>query len=370
MAKRQITSDIGPDDRLQLSRVRRAVNKLHRWYYEYARAMPWRETRDPYSIWVSEAMLQQTQVATVVPYYEKWLRAFPNVSTLAAATESDVLKLWEGLGYYSRARNLFRAARRLDAEHGGQIPRDPEAFSSLPGVGSYTTAAVMSIAFDLDLAVVDGNVVRVLCRVFAIDGVVTTARVKRLLQDLAQALLRPGSAATHNQAMMELGALVCTPRRPRCAECPLARVCKVRQFGMEATNYPRKPKRKRVPHHELAVGVVYDAKGKVLLYQRPYGGLLAGLWDLPHVKIDGSQAEPSLLRCYLREHFGITVRVGKPLPEVKHAYSHFKVTLRPRSCNLRTSHRIAEGQQRVWVAADELDAYPLPRAIQKVLRGS
>lgn len=383
MARRQPPGSVGaatPDtehwatlgcDARFVTRLARRVPHLHAWYRANSRSLPWRATREPYDIWVSEAMLQQTQVATVVPYYERWMARFPTLRDLAAADQADVLMLWEGLGYYSRARNLHRAAQMIVRDHSGAVPADIDQFRALPGVGPYTAAAVMSIAYGLDHAVVDGNVKRVLARLLALDELPTKPAVGRAIDRLAQRILPAGTASLHNQAVMELGALVCSPRAPRCDDCPLQTACR----GKEAAEqYPRKPPRRSVPHHHLAVAVV-EQGGRLLLYQRPEGGMLAGLWDFPAARVcdpSGGQAEPrdmaATLKSAVRERYGVVIKVGEPMAPLKHAYTHLKVTLHPRRCRyVRSGSRASEiTQEYAWIDDAGRQKCALPRASQKV----
>lgn len=353
----------------QLSRLRRNCVGLRRWFRQQARELPWRGVSDPYAVWVSEVMLQQTQIATVIPYYQRWMSRFPSLRALAAAEQNDVLILWEGLGYYSRARNFHAAARRVVAEHQAKVPRDRLGFRALPGVGEYTAAAVLSIAFDANLATVDGNVKRVFSRLLALEQPVEQPRVSRALWRLGAALLPRRGAGTHNQALMELGQRICTPRAPRCGECPLASSCRARAIGDPARFPPRATKRK-TPHRHLAVAVV-RRRGRLLLYRRPQGGMLAGLWDLPAEPVDSDQLGdgPALLSRCLAQRYGLRVAFEHELPLVRHAYTHFKVTLHP--CLFSTAatarSRVAEGDGPRWVAPEALGTHPMPRASQKVL---
>ena len=343
-----------------------AIPKLHRWYRSRGRDLPWRRTTDPYPIWISEVMLQQTRVTAVVPYYHRWMARLPTVQALADAPLEGVLKLWEGLGYYSRARNLHRAARAVVDSCGGAIPADPAAFAGLPGVGAYTTAAVMSIAFGADLAVVDGNVRRVLCRLLALEADPRRAPHAAALDRLAQELLPPGTAADHNQAMMELGATVCIPRGPDCNTCPLATVCRGRALGAPE-RYPLRRPRAVVPHHDVALGIVLH-DGQVFIDRRPYGGLLGGLWEFPGGKVEPGETVDQALHRELSEEFGLLVRVDAALEPLAHAYSHFKVTLHPRLCTyLGREPRIGEGNPWKWVAPAALEDHPMPRANRKIL---
>ena len=350
-----------------LADAHRAVIALHRWYEATARDVPWRRTRDPYAVWISEVMLQQTQVATVVPYYEAWLHKFPDVAGLAGAGEAEVLKAWEGLGYYSRARNLHRAARAVMDDHGGQVPADEAAFGALPGVGPYTLAAVLSISFGRDLAVVDGNVRRVLGRLVALERDPRKAPWSRALDALASELLPPGTARTHNQAVMELGALICTPRSPGCAGCPLGEPCLARGGG-DPEAFPPRPRRKVVPHHQVAIGLVFDEQGRVFIDQRPYDGMLGGLWEFPGGKLEPGESVEQALARELMEELGMRAEVTGALPPVEHAYSHFKVTLHPRRCAfVSMNSRAAEGTPWRWVRVEELAEVAMPRANRKVL---
>lgn len=346
-----------------------AVAALHRWYESEARDLPWRRTRDPYAIWVSEAMLQQTQVATVIPYFERWMRRFPTVSALADADEADVLVCWEGLGYYRRARLLHAAAREVASRYAGVVPRELEAFRALPGVGEYTAAAVASIAFDQDEPVLDGNVQRVLARLVRLEIPPARAPGRRSLLALAGRLLPAGTARLHNQAVMELGARICTPRKPTCAVCPLAEPCAART-AEDVERYPLKVPRKAVPHRHLAVAVVRDDQERLLLYKRPYGGMLAGLWDLPAVELEERAAAADLLLRVVRERYGLKAATVRALPLVRHAYTHLKVTLHPwlMRAPARAELSAAEaGTELRWVEPGRLGELALPRAGHKVL---
>jgi A/G-specific adenine glycosylase len=361
--------DLKLDSRL-LRRLQGAIPALHSWYDQHRRDLPWRRTRDPYAVWISEVMLQQTQVATALPYYARWIEALPDVSALAAADPDDVLRLWEGLGYYRRARNLLRAAQEVVERFDGLIPATPEAFGSLPGVGAYTTAAVLSIAFDVDLPVVDGNVRRVLARLMALEHDPRRPPGSGAVDDLAAALLPPGTAAVHNQAVMELGALVCTPRGPRCSACPLAKVCCARAGG-EPERFPLRAPKKAVPHRQMEVALVLDAAGHLLLDQRPYKGFLGGLWELPKAERAAGKRAGTALRRTLKERFGLTARKqrGGDLPAVDHAYSHFKVTLHPALYDaVQSGLRAAEGSTYRWIAPEEIQgAVAMAGADRKVL---
>ncbi len=363
-ARATTVSGVGPEP---LAELQAAVGPLHRWYRRSARDLPWRRSRDPYAVWVSETMLQQTRVDTAVPYYERWMAALPTVDALARAGDEQVLRLWEGLGYYARARNLSRAAREVRERFGGRIPADPDQLRTLPGVGAYTAAAVASIAFGRDVAAVDGNVRRVLARLAAVAGPARRPPASRTLEALAAALLPPGTARVHNQAVMELGALVCTPRDPACAACPVAGPCRARAAGRPEA-YPERTQKKTVPHHRVAVGIVCRDDGRVFIDRRPYGGLLGGLWEFPGGKIEPGETPEDALHRELDEEFGLRVAVEGALGPVPHAYTHFRVTLHPFLCRFASMvPRAGEGRPWQWVPGDALDRYPMPRANRKIL---
>ncbi len=343
-----------------------AIPRLHRWYRRSARSLPWRATTDPYAVWVSEVMLQQTRVDTVLPYYRRWMAAFPTVDALARAGDQDVLRVWEGLGYYARARNLHRAARVVTERLGGRIPDDPHGFLALPGVGPYTAAAVLSIAFGRPLAAVDGNVRRVLCRVLTLEEDPRTAAAARTLEAAARALLPRDVPGLHNQAMMELGAVVCTARNPACEGCPLRGACRASARGCPHA-YPVRRPRRPVPHHHVAVGIVTRGS-RVFIDRRPYGGLLGGLWEFPGGKVEPGEGVLEALERELWEEFRMRVRVDAALDPVRHAYSHLRVTLHPFLCRFVSMDPSAgEGREWRWVPYGALPDHPMPRANRKIL---
>ncbi|MBD2847328.1 A/G-specific adenine glycosylase [Paenibacillus sp. IB182496] len=266
--------------------------ELLEWYRAQRRDLPWRRSRDPYRIWVSEIMLQQTRVDTVIPYYERFMTRFPTLQALAEAPEAEVLKCWEGLGYYSRARNLQAGARQVMERHGGQVPDDVEAVGALKGIGPYTKGAVMSIAFDRPEPAVDGNVMRVLSRYFCLEADIAKPRTRVGIEQLARQLIPEGAAGDFNQGLMELGALICTPKSPGCLICPVMAHCEGRLAGRER-ELPIKTKAKK-PRPELRLAALIEGRdalaGKILVRQRPDTGLLAGMWELPHVLVPDGYA--------------------------------------------------------------------------------
>lgn len=269
------------------------VKGLLAWFQEHARDLPWRHTRDPYAIWVSEIMLQQTQVTTVVPYWTRWMREFPDLETLAQASEDRVLKLWEGLGYYSRARHLQRAAREILARQGGRFPTDYDAILALPGVGRYTAGAICSIAFDQATPIVDGNIIRVLTRLFGVAGDPRSRAINERIWQLAEDLVKTAaqtSASTAcsacNQALMELGALVCTPRQPDCPRCPWRRACVAHREHRTAELPERGIRVGTTARHFVVFAIRH--RDRWLVRQRPKGGVNAGLWEFPNVEVNAA----------------------------------------------------------------------------------
>lgn len=346
--------------------VLRFQQRLMQWYREFKREMPWRETSDPYCIWVSEVMLQQTQVNTVRPYYQRFIRRFPDIRTLAGARQQSVLKLWEGLGYYARARNLHKAAGVVVAEHDGKIPTDWQAFHRLPGVGDYIAAAVLSIAFNRPHAVVDGNVKRVLSRLFMKEDPVNASPAAKVYAAMARDLLHHTDPGTYNQALMELGALICKPKTPACNVCPVNPHCRACLEGKVET-FPRREKRKPVPRHHIAVGVVQQ-DGKLLITRRKAEGLLGGLWEFPGGKVKkGESAEAACLR-EIKEEVNLDVAVGEHLARVRHAYTHFKIELDVFLCDCLGGDVCLRGPVDYrWLELHEIDDYPFPKANLKFM---
>ena len=337
-----------------------------------ARPMPWRQTgadgrRDPYRVWLSEVMLQQTRVEQAIPYFERFVAAFPTVQALASAPLDEVLKNWEGLGYYSRARNLHRAAQQVVGEQDGQIPDQMGAFRALPGVGPYTAAAVLSLAFGRPHAALDGNVVRVLTRVFAAEEDAAKPRTRKALQHLADTLLAADQPGRFNEALMELGATVCTPRSPRCDRCPLRPVCAAAAAG-EPERYPVKAKKAPVPHHDIAVGVIADERGRLLVQRRPTDAMLGGLWEFPGGKREAGEPLVETCRREVREELGVEVLVGGPIVQIAHAYSHFKITLHAFRCQIVSGEPVHHAGEPVrWLTPGELDDAAFPRANRRLI---
>lgn len=300
-------------------RIRRLRPHLARWFRRRRRDLPWRrEPRDPWAVLVSEVMLQQTRVETVAPRFAAFLRRWPTPAAMARSREESVVAAWSGLGYYRRARNLHRAARAIVARHGGRFPRDAASLRALPGVGEYTAGAVGSLALGLSLPVVDGNVARVLSRLFALRGDPRRGAAARRVRDLAASLVPRRGAGAWNEGLMELGALVCVPGRPRCGECPLARDCRARREGLE-DRLPEIPRPRRARAVRLAAAVVEDARGRVLLMRRPAEGLLGGLWELPSAEILDGEDPAAALAAELSGRIGGRWTVGTLRARVRHS---------------------------------------------------
>jgi A/G-specific adenine glycosylase len=335
------------------------------WFDKHRRELPWRHTKDPYAIWVSEVMLQQTQVATVIPYWRRFLERFPDVQTLAAAALPEVFALWQGLGYYSRARNLHRAAVAIVDQHGGCLPATVVGLRKLPGFGPYTAGAVASIAFGEQAAVVDGNVARVFSRLFEIDGAPGATERERALWARAEALVKGPRPGDLNQAVMELGATVCRAEAPTCPTCPIRRHCKALRSG-RVTELP--PSRVRAPRQRLRWGVAVWRRGqKVLLARRAPGGLFGGLWELPSVPVpnDGSDEAVTLA---IGSALGRHAKVGACVGRVKRTLTHRELTLELFTVTGRgTPAPRADVQQWCWATADEIGALGMSTAMARAL---
>jgi A/G-specific adenine glycosylase len=357
---------------------RRIAEQLATWHDQQQRVLPWRSApagqRDPYAVWVSEIMAQQTRVETVVDYYLRWMARLPTLAALAAADQQEVLKLWEGLGYYARARNLQRAAQQVVAQHGGELPENRAALLRLPGIGAYTAGAILSLAFNQPEPILDGNVKRVLSRLADIDRPVEATGTLAELWGLARQMVEaapPGQAGAVNEALMELGATVCVPVAPRCLVCPVAAHCLAAQRGTQGERPVTSPRR-RTPHFDVTAGVIWQGEvlaSPLLIAQRPQTGMLGGLWEFPGGKLEPEDADlPSCLRREIDEELGIAIEVGEPLTTVRHAYTHFRITL-----HVFHARHVAGRPQALgcadwrWATLDELDRFPFPVTDQKVI---
>lgn len=344
-----------------------AANLLS-WYSQHARRLPWRDHPDPYAVWVSEIMLQQTRVETVIPYFERWMARFPSIQVLAEAALQDVLSAWEGLGYYSRARNLHRAAQIVLSTYGGRLPPDLPALRSLPGIGRYTAGAIASMAFGLDEAALDGNIRRVMARVFNVTQPARSPQGEAILWQHVQENLPPGQAGQYNQALMDLGAIVCTPRSPDCPHCPLAGLCQARPLGVQEERPVVEPK-PEVPHYTVTAAVIESA-GQFLITQRPLEGLLGGLWEFPGGKLQPGEDLVTCLEREICEELDVHINVGADFGVYQHAYTHFRVTLHAFCCTLANGKppRPVQVTDLRWVFPAELPGYPMGKIDRQIAR--
>ncbi len=309
-------------------------------------------------------MLQQTQVATVIPYYQRFIQAFPTVNELSRASMDRVLKLWEGLGYYSRARNLLKAAQILLREYQGQLPSTVEELIALPGIGRSTAGAIAAIAFRKDEPILDGNVKRVISRLTALQEDLKKPEIEKKLWKSSKNLILKGKGRETALALMDLGATLCTPKSPKCPSCPLTSYCKAYQSGLQEF-IPLKAAKKTIPHYDVAVAVISGPRG-VFIQQRPTEGLLGGLWEFPGGKKEPGETLEEALKREIREELGLEVRILEKIDTINHAYTHFRITLHGYRCR-RLKGEIRTRLNWAWVPEKELDGYPFPRANQKLL---
>ncbi|MCY4170208.1 MAG: A/G-specific adenine glycosylase [Bacteroidetes bacterium] len=335
-------------------------NALLKWYDVNHRDLPWRGKSDLYEVWISEVMLQQTQVDYVQKYYQRFLDAFPTFEALAAADLDDILRLWEGMGYYARARNLYASARKIVGCD--NLPTTSQDLQSFPGLGPYSSRAIASIVCGEPVAAVDGNVRRVISRIFAHLG-----DSAKEIQNYADSLLchhRPGD---YNQAIMELGSQVCTPKRPQCPNCPVQTHCTAYSMGTPQA-FPVSKIKGKIPHYDVAVGVLRNQSGQIFIQQRPSKGLLGGLWELPGGKATQGESGPDTCQRELYEELGVKVSIGTLVGQVNHAYSHFRITLRAYECTIVNGCPVSsDGLKTKWVDPLDLKNYAFPRANRRIL---
>lgn len=353
------------------TRIQALREALLPWFAAHKRDLPWRDTYEPYAVWVSEIMLQQTQMERGVAFFNRWMRRFPDVAAVAEASEEDVLRLWEGLGYYSRARMLHKAARRIMEVHDGVFPSDPEHIRALPGVGPYTAGAIGSIAFGHTLPCVDANVERVLSRVFDIDTPVRQEPAASRIRALAQELVPPGKAREHNQAMMELGALICR-KKPRCEVCPLAHICESLHLNITGER-PVPGKRAAITPINVVTGVLRH-NGRLFVQKRPEAGAWAGLWEFPGGRVEpGEEPQDAVVREYMEET-GFKVDITNDVGVIRHGYTTYRVTLHCFTLRLPPPESPTPPQPPVltaatdwrWVTPEELERLALPAAHRKL----
>lgn len=342
------------------------VGALLRWYRIHRRTMPWRDHPDPYAVWVSEIMLQQTQVATATPYYERFIQRFPTIEKLARSRQQTVLKTWEGLGYYARARNLQRAAQQVVREHSGELPGTSSQLHALPGIGDYTAAAIASICFGEPVPAVDGNVLRVFTRLTGNRSDITLASTRTGIREALARIIPDAAPGDFNQAVMELGALVCRPVQPSCTDCPLRRWCIARNESVVG-DLPVRAKRPPVPHYQIGVGII-RRYGKILVARRRTNAMLGGLWEFPGGKQEPGESIRQTVRREVKEETGLSVETGVKICAVKHAYSHFRVTIHAYACKICAGRLHPSGSEEVrWVSPPTLESLPFPAANKRIL---
>lgn len=343
----------------------RVAKLLLIWYLNNKRDLPWRRTNDAYKIWVSEVMLQQTRVETVIPYWTRFTERFPSIQELAEAPEEQVLKMWEGLGYYSRARNLQAAVREVHTKYDDRVPDTIDEISSLKGVGPYTAGAVLSIAYNVPVPAVDGNVFRVLSRIFLIEDDVSKPAARKKFESLAEFMIPPGEASNFNQALMEFGATVCIPKYPRCTECPLQKVCSAFKEGVQ-DELPNKPKKKPPRPLDIATGIV-RAGGSLLIVQRPMEGLLAGMWEFPSSEVNTGETHEQAVTRMLADQYGIAAEVFGHFANIQHTFSHLHWNLKAFEC-VAAGRSSGDSETMRWVEVWQLADFPMPVAHQKLAK--
>lgn len=341
------------------------AKKLLGWYATRRRNLPWRDRPHPYAVWVAEIMAQQTRLETMLPYYKRWMKRFPSIRALALATEREVLSIWEGLGYYSRARNLRKAAQVIVKDYAGRLPRDIHALRRLPGIGPYTAGAIASLAFGLDEPAVDGNAIRVLARVFDVALAADSTLATKRFWQLAAEHLPTGGAADYNQALMDMGAQVCIPRKPKCGNCPLQSECRSFALGIQEQR-PVRSASQQIPLREFAAAVIQQG-GRVLLVQRPTNGLLGGMWEFPNVSLSSSRKARAVLRRGLKTELGFDLPLSKLTGSYEHVYSHFRARLLVYNAAMNGRPPKLETEQAyLWLPIKKLNQMPMGKLDRRI----
>ncbi|OIJ17270.1 A/G-specific adenine glycosylase [Anaerobacillus alkalilacustris] len=348
-----------------MASVKEFRNDLISWFKGNQRDLPWRQDKDPYKIWVSEIMLQQTRVETVIPYFNGFIKKFPTVDALALADEGDVLKAWEGLGYYSRARNLQAAVREVHTSYGGVVPNSKAEISKLKGVGPYTSGAILSIAFDIPEPAVDGNVMRVISRIIASYDDISKQKTRKNIEEIIKILISKDDPSAFNQGLMELGALICTPTTPSCAICPVQKHCKAYEENVQ-TQLPIKAKKTKPKEKKMACAFIKNKDGQVLIHQRLSVGLLANLWEFPNLEINDEKPIEKQLTDFLLTEFSLHTIIGEQIFHVDHVFSHLKWDIKIFEVELLSSGE-KQNERSVWVSSSEIKAYPFPVSHQKIM---
>jgi A/G-specific adenine glycosylase len=354
---------------MSVTRYRQIRVRLLNWFDLNQRELPWREHYKPYEVWISEIMLQQTQVKTMLPYYRRWMERFPHVQAVALAQEEDLLKHWEGMGYYSRARNIHKASKILLKDYGSEFPKDCDRLRGLPGIGRYTAGAILSIAFNADCPVVDGNIARILSRLFDVATPIRDRQTQKTLWDIAEGMLAKGKARSFNQALMDLGALVCTPRNPSCSQCPVNAHCRALQNGVVNLRPLVRRGKDSVPIH-VVVGILIH-EGRIFIQKRPPSGLMPHLWEFPGGKVQqGETPECALVREF-REELELSIGTLQRVTLIRHNYTTFRVSLFAFSCQLEDASQqpiLRSAVDGRWVTPEELDLYAFPAANRKLIQ--
>lgn len=330
-------------------------DQLIKWYEENKRDLPWRENQDPYKVWISEIMLQQTQVITVIPYFKRFISKYPTIYDLAYAETEEVLKEWEGLGYYSRARNLQHAVREVVADYNGKVPENKKELGALKGIGPYTRGAILSIAFNQAEPAVDGNVMRVLSRVLKIEDNISEARVRKQFEEIVRRIISHEDPSSFNQGIMELGALICTPKSPKCTVCPVSEHCRAYAEGIQ-TELPIKTKAKKQKRIPYIVLLVRNKQGKYIVEKRPDKGLLASMWQFPMVPIDEIGLDH--LESFVHGEYGLNIKLKKKKGKLNHIFSHIIWQLEAYNAELEAEE--VEDERLRLVTRQEMDNLPFP----------
>lgn len=340
---------------------------LINWFNKSKRDLPWRKNRTPYRVWISELMLQQTRVNQVIPYYNKWMKNFPSLTKLSSASEQDILKLWEGLGYYSRARNIHKSSQIIKDKYQNKFPKNPSEIELLPGIGSYTKAAICSLAYNLDYAVLDGNVIRVLSRFFLYDKDILKNSSKKHLQEIIDSSLPEGKAGEFNEAMMELGSQICTPKSPKCNICPIENKCLAKKTNQQS-QYPIKNIKKNIPHIIVGAAVIIDSKNRILVSQRSNKKMLGGLWEFPGGKKELNETIEQCIIREIKEEVGLKIEIKNFLTCINHSYSHFSMEMHTYYAKIINGFpKGLEGQKIKWLKKNRLRELPYSIADLKVI---
>ena len=341
--------------------IKTITRKLLLWYSKNKRLLPFRKTNDPYKIWVSEVMLQQTKMKTVIPYYKRWVKYYPTLQSAADERIDNLLKLWEGLGYYQRCRNFHKALKIVATNYNGKIPNSLNQFIDLPGVGEYTAGAVLSIAFNKPVPAIDGNVKRVMSRILGIKNL--TLHNKNRIEKTIYKIIPKGNPGDFNQALMELGALLCTPQRPICTKCPITNYCNAYKLSKPEL-YPLPKEPKKLPHYIIVTGIIWR-ESKFYIQKRNEKSMLAGLWEFPGGKVENKESLERALKREIKEECGIIPIIKEKIGCVEHSYSHFSISLNCFHC-IESDKKIRFSKNGAWITNKEIASYPFPRANHKL----